>query len=120
MGVVLGASLGALFRWWLSVKFNHVNEHFFLGTLLANVIACSLMGLLLGYEAGESMIQNTLRIAIFTGFLGSLSTFSTFISETHSHMLLKDWLKLLIAFNLQIVLGLLSFHWAKIVGSALH
>ena len=120
LGVVLGASLGALLRWWLSVKFNHLSEHLFIGTLLVNIIACSLMGLLLGYESAEPVLNTGLRLAILTGFLGSLSTFSTFISETHSHMMLKDWFKLVLGFNLQIVLGLLSFHFAKIVGHSLH
>ncbi len=114
--VIFGASLGALLRWWLSVKFNNSHESFFLGTLLANVIACFLMGLLIGYESSGNTLSHALRIAIFSGFLGSLSTFSSFIAETYSHLLIKDWLKLLLGFNLQIILGLLAFHLAKQLG----
>lgn len=120
LGIVLGASLGALIRWWLSVKFNAFHESLFLGTLLANLIACSLMGFFLGYESGASHIDVALRIAFITGFLGSLSTFSTFISELHSHILLKDWFKLLLGFNLQLGLGLISFHFSKQFGATLH
>ncbi|MEH6445445.1 MAG: CrcB family protein [Oceanospirillaceae bacterium] len=116
LGIVLGASLGALLRWWLSVKFNSFHDNLSLGTLLANVIACFFMGLFLGYEAGESMVHNVVRVAFMTGFLGSLSTFSTFIGETHGHLMIKDWFKLLLGFNLQIGMGLLTFHYAKLLG----
>ncbi len=117
-GVVLGASLGALIRWWLSVKFNSFHESIFLGTLLANILACSLMGFFIGYESQAGMVNTALRIAFMTGFLGSLSTFSTFIGELHGHLVLRDWLKLFLGFNLQLGLGLLAFHCAKLLGSS--
>ncbi|EPJ55940.1 MAG: hypothetical protein OFPI_01920 [Osedax symbiont Rs2] len=118
LGVMLGASLGALLRWWLSVKFNAVVEHLYLGTLIANVIACFLMGLYLGYDSDTSAFSSAVRIAFLTGFIGSLSTFSTFIGETHSHFVLQEWLKLMLGFNLQIGLGLLAFHFAKVLGNS--
>ncbi|NQZ31886.1 MAG: CrcB family protein [Oceanospirillaceae bacterium] len=117
---MLGASLGALVRWWLSVKFNAVSDQLFLGTLLANVIACGLMGFLLGYETAGATINTALRIAFLTGFLGSLSTFSTFIAEAHSHLVLKDWFKLILGINLQIGLGLITFYFARVFGQAAH
>jgi CrcB protein len=120
LGVMLGASLGALLRWWLSVKFNHVSDHLFIGTLLANVLACFLMGYFLGYEQGGTVINAAVKLAFLTGFLGSLSTFSTFILEIHSHLVMKEWIKLILGFNLQIGLGLASFHFARVLASSYH
>ncbi|MGB1239579.1 MAG: CrcB family protein, partial [Pseudomonadales bacterium] len=60
VAVVIGASLGALLRWWLSVKFNALHDALFLGTLLANVIACSLMGFYLGYETAANALSPAL------------------------------------------------------------
>lgn len=117
---MLGASLGALLRWWLSVKFNHVSDHLFIGTLLANTLACFLMGYFLGYEQGGAIINSAVKLAFLTGFLGSLSTFSTFILEVHSHLVFKEWIKLILGFNLQIGLGLLSFHFARVLASSYH
>lgn len=116
---MLGASVGALLRWWLSVKFNAVSDNLFLGTLMANVLACSLMGFLLGFESSSTVINNALRIAFLTGFLGSLSTFSTFIAEVHANLLLRDWFKLMLGFNLQIGLGLISFYFSRLLGQSL-
>ena len=120
LGVMLGASVGALLRWWLSAKFNAVSDHLFLGTLLANVLACSLMGFLMGFESSGTALNNALRIAFLTGFLGSLSTFSTFIAEMHFQLILRDWFKLILGFNLQIGLGLVSFYFSKLLGQSLH
>ncbi len=117
---MLGASIGALLRWWLSVKFNAVSENLFLGTLVANVLACSLMGFVMGFESSGMVINSALRIAFLTGFLGSLSTFSTFIAEVHWHLVMRDWIKLILGFNLQIGLGLISFYFAKMFGQSLH
>lgn len=120
VGVVLGASLGALIRWWLSVKFNAAYESVFLGTLFANILACSLMGFFIGYETQIGSINTVLRVAFLTGFLGSLSTFSTFIGELHGHLILKDWIKLFLGFNLQLGLGLIAFHLSKQLGLSWH
>lgn len=51
-----------------------VPEHPYVGTLVVNVIGCFLIGLLLGLIPRES----PLRPLLLTGFLGSLTTFSTF------------------------------------------
>lgn len=82
--VALGGSLGALLRYGLGKWLQHTNPHpsFSAGTLLANLVGCVLMGLLVVYAAELNEPQKQAFAAfLLTGFLGSLTTFSTFILE---------------------------------------
>lgn len=112
-----GATLGAMLRWWLSSKFNHFNEQLIIGTLLANMTACLLLGLYIGSGTEKSFISPLLKLAFVSGFLGSLSTFSTFIGETHQHLMLRDWFKFWLNFNLQIGLGIGMLQLGKTLGN---
>ena len=81
LAVGVGAVLGAWARWGLSVALNTVVPTLPLGTLLANLIGGFLIGI-----AVESVLQLQLvslewRLFIITGFLGALTTFSTFSIE---------------------------------------
>ena len=82
--VALGGSLGALSRFGLGKALQHWNPHahFSVGTLLANLLGCFLMGALVVIIGGLSDTQREVMVAfLLTGFLGSLTTFSTFILE---------------------------------------
>lgn len=73
----LGAAGGAILRWWLS-RFNSAHPWLPYGTLLANILG----GLLMGAALVLTQKMNpTLRLLITTGFLGGLTTFSTFSAE---------------------------------------
>jgi CrcB protein len=82
LAVGLGAALGAWMRWLLSLAFNAAHPSLPLGTLLANLIGGYLIGVvveLLGVRAG---IPPEMRLFAVTGFLGGLTTFSTFSAES--------------------------------------
>ena len=83
--VGLGGCLGALARYGLSKLLQPANPHpfFSAGTLTANVLGCMLMGFLVVLFAQdmEEGYREALVAFILTGFLGSLTTFSTFILE---------------------------------------
>ena len=53
-----------------------------LGTLAANIIGGFLMGLFMGIAKAHTFLPEVVRLAITTGFLGGLTTFSTFSAET--------------------------------------
>ncbi len=78
LAVGAGAALGGWSRWGLGLVLN--NSVLPLGTLLANLLGGFLMGLALALFIAASA-QNELRLFIMTGFLGGLTTFSTFSAE---------------------------------------
>ena len=81
----LGGCLGALDRYGLSKLLQPANPHpfFSAGTLTANVVGCMLMGFLVVAFAQdmEEGYREVLVALVLTGFLGSLTTFSTFVLE---------------------------------------
>lgn len=78
--IAFGASCGALARWFLSMKLNHLWSLLPLGTLTANLIGGYLIGLLMAFFAHHASSPEW-RLLLITGFLGALTTFSTFSAE---------------------------------------
>lgn len=78
--VGLGAAFGAWARWGLSLLLNPVIPNLPLGTLAANLIGGLLIGIVMGL-AEPLNLSVTLRLLIVTGFLGGLTTFSSFSAE---------------------------------------
>ena len=81
MAVGIGAALGAWLRWWLGVALNALNPNLPYGTLAANLIGGYLVGVAVEYFSQQSSIPVELRLLIITGFLGGLTTFSSFSAE---------------------------------------
>lgn len=79
--VGVGAVLGAWARWGLGALLNPVFPTVPLGTLAANLAGGYLMGLALGFMSHFEALSPELRLLVTTGFLGSLTTFSTFSAE---------------------------------------
>lgn len=81
MAVGVGAALGAWLRWVLSVMLNTTVPQLPLGTLVANLLGGYLMGVCMAWIASTQQISPELRLILTTGFLGGLTTFSTFSAE---------------------------------------
>ena len=76
-----GGMIGALSRYGIALAAaSWMQSKFPIGTLVANVLGCFLMGLLIGSGIGES--QPKAKLLLGVGFMGSLTTFSTFSAET--------------------------------------
>ena len=78
--ICIGASLGALFRWGLGLWLNP-GAVIPLGTLAANLIGGYLIGICVAVFQALPNLDPVWRLALVTGFLGALTTFSSFSAE---------------------------------------
>ncbi|HSR02092.1 MAG TPA: fluoride efflux transporter CrcB [Methylophilaceae bacterium] len=81
VAVGLGAAIGAWMRWGLGLMLNTTLPVLAMGTLLANLIGGYLMGLAIAGFALAPTISPEVRLFVMTGFLGGMTTFSTFSAE---------------------------------------
>ena len=79
--ICAGASAGALLRWLLSASLNALWPSVPLGTLIANLSGGYLIGLAFAWISANPALPPELRLLVVTGFLGGLTTFSTFSVE---------------------------------------
>jgi CrcB protein len=81
LAVGVGAAVGAWLRWGLAQWLNPLNARLPYGTLAANLIGGYFIGMAMAYFAAHPDLSPVWRLAIVTGFLGGLTTFSTFSYE---------------------------------------
>ncbi len=101
--ISFGAVLGALSRWQLGIWLNPFISQFAFGTLMANVIGCFLIGIALGLNLQESS-----KLLLITGFLGSFTTFSAFSAEIGEKLLQEKWLNVVGIFLLHNIVGIMA------------
>lgn len=82
IAVGLGAAIGAWMRWILGLWLNATLPELPLGTLTANLVGAFLIGYAVAFFMQHPGLSPEWRLFIITGFLGGLTTFSTFSIET--------------------------------------
>lgn len=87
VSISVGASLGALLRWLLGTQLNALFPSIPPGTLAANLVGGYLIGIAVAFFAGHSSISPEWRLLTVTGFLGGLTTFSTFSAEVVAQLM---------------------------------
>lgn len=87
IAISAGASCGAVLRWVLGSHFNQLWSVLPVGTLLANLLGGLLVGLAVPWFSQQTALAPEWRLLVITGFLGGLTTFSTFSAEVFEMLL---------------------------------
>lgn len=99
--ISLGAILGAIARWQLSLWLNPLVSQFALGTLICNLTGSFLIGIAIGLS-----LDAPHKLLFITGFLGSFTTFSSLSAEVSEQLLQQKWLNAIATLSLHIIGGL--------------
>jgi CrcB protein len=91
LAICVGASVGALARWQLGLWLSTPGALMAWGTLAANWVGGYLVGVAVGVFQAMPDLDPVWRLAIITGFLGGLTTFSTFSAEVVHFMTEGRW-----------------------------
>lgn len=91
LAIGAGAACGAWLRWMLGILFNPIFPTMPFGTLAANLAGGYLMGVVMEYFGHHVGIPPELRLGVTTGFLGGLTTFSTFSAEVVTLLSRTEW-----------------------------
>jgi len=118
--ICAGASAGALLRWLLGLWLNALWPGIPLGTLAANLVGGYLIGVAFAYFAGHPLLSPEWRLLVITGFLGGLTTFSTFSLEVVDAAQRGDTASAAAIVLLHLagslactVLGIATFNWSR-------
>lgn len=107
LAIFFGAGLGALLRAWFNVLMEPFSSSIPMGTLIANLVGAYLIGIALAYLIDQPSISPVWRLFIVTGFLGGLTTFSSFSAEV-VFLMQRDQLILALGLALMHVCGSLA------------
>lgn len=121
LAVAIGGALGAVMRYLLAVRlYSELGVAFPWGTLAVNVAGSLMLGVILGLVEERDAFSPQMRTAITVGFIGGLTTFSTFVFEYWQFLREGDPAKAVVYVALSLVLGLTAFtagHTATVAAS---
>lgn len=119
VAVALGGSIGATSRYlvsaWAAERFG---ASFPYGTLIVNVVGCFIIGAFMTLTTERFIVSQYWRLLITVGFVGGLTTFSSFSYETFRLVEDANMIQALYNIGLNLVLGFLAT-WIGIVGARL-
>ncbi len=116
-----GGFIGAIARYVISgVPHRFLNGSFPYGTLLVNVLGCFIIGTLMFLVEDRRMIETEARLFIFTGILGSFTTFSTFGFETYALLRESQYVSAIANIGTNLIVGIFAVAAGWIMMKSLH
>ncbi len=108
LAIMLGGSLGAVLRYAISTGiYTLLGRNFPYGTLVVNVLGSLLMGIF-SHILMQKLPNETLSAMLLVGFLGALTTFSTFSLDTLNLLQQGDIVKAFLNMFLNVAVCLLA------------
>lgn len=107
--VGLGGAIGSVFRFLTSVFMARYTLNIFpLGTFVANILGCFILGICVGVFGKNPTENENLRLLFITGFCGGYTTFSTFASENVQLLHQQNYVMLATYTLVSLLLGFLA------------
>lgn len=107
--IFVGGGVGSfsrfMFALWVTDK---LGPAFPFGTLAVNLVGCFIIGLIAGLPQASAALSPASRLLLMTGFLGGLTTFSTYEYESFMLMTEGEFSRALLNLGLSVVLGFLA------------
>ncbi|MAU23794.1 MAG: fluoride efflux transporter CrcB [Chloroflexi bacterium] len=105
--VSLGGAIGAALRFTITPQIDKLFiSNFPYGIFIVNIIGCFFIGLIASLFENKLMLSENLKIFLIVGFLGSLTTFSTFALDNFNFINQKNFYLLFLNLFLTNFLGL--------------
>lgn len=86
VAIAIGAALGANLRWVIGLGLNSALPSLPPGTLVANLLGAFLIGIAIAAFSALPELSSFWRLMVVTGFIGALTTFSTFSAEIYTQI----------------------------------
>mgnify|MGYP006301804671 CR=1 FL=1 len=120
ISIGIGGFAGAIGRYLITDSIHNLFKVSFpLGTLIANLLGCFLLGFIYTITLEKQILNPTLKTGLTTGMLGALTTFSTFTYETLVLFENKEPIlalsNILISVTLGLIMGLAGINIAKFI-----
>lgn len=107
--IAIAGAIGAVSRYSISgAAHRALGTNFPYGTLAANIIGCLLLGFIMKTTTSTTLIPASWRLPITVGFLGALTTFSTFSYETVKLLETSSYLPAVLNILANLIIGLLA------------